>query len=121
MSEIIDFDKLLPEPRIIRLSGKELKVYPGKLKALIKIQKAFTQFTEATGDEKLTIMDELINLLSVIMPGLKDDDVDIAVEQVGDLVALAYQSSKPTNSPLMDRAKMSPTEEKKTDKTSLEP
>ena len=107
MSEIVDLDKLVPEPKKVKLSGKILDVYPGKIKALIRIQKAFASFKDAGEDEKLDLMDRVVTALAEIIPGIKEEDVDISMEQLPVLVNLAYQtSSNPAETPLAEKNDM---------------
>jgi hypothetical protein len=116
MSEIIDLDKLLPEPKEIKISGKILKLYPGKVKTIIKIQKAFAGFKEASPEDQSKSLTSLVDILAEIIPGIKNDDVDISVEQLPKIIDLAYQSSVPENVELPKKADGS-TDEKKTLKT----
>lgn len=120
--DVIDLDKLLPEPKEVKISGKIVKVYPGKLKVLIKIQKAFSAFKGAEPEKQGELMDNLISALSVIMPDLKNEDIDISIEQLPALVNLAYESSLPKDNPLVKKNDMNitPTAEKKTVITSVE-
>ena len=93
MADVINLDKLLPEPKEVEISGRIVKVYPGKLKVLIKIQKAFTAFKGAVPEKQVELMEGLIEVLSKIMPNLKDEDMDISIEQLPALVNMAYESS----------------------------
>jgi hypothetical protein len=107
MSDVKDFDVLLPEPVKIKLSGKIIDLYPGRVKALAKIQKAFNAFKDKPDDPEL--FEGVIDALSLIIPSLKDDDMDIALVQIPMLIELAYQVSVPTE------AREVVTTEKKTD------
>lgn len=124
MSNVIDLDKLLPEPKKVIISGKELEVYPGKIKALIRIQKAFASFKNAGEDDKLDLMNSVVEGLAQIMPGIRDEDVDISMEQLPVLVNLAYETSvpKPDGKSLTEKNQMSVSseDEKKTEVISQE-
>lgn len=122
MTEIIDLDKLLPEPKKIKISGKVLMLYPGKIKTLIKIQKAFAGFKEASTEEQSGLLESVVDTLVKIIPDIKNDDVDIGIEQLPEIINIAYQSSIPKDLNLAKKNKMatdSP-DQKKMPKTSQE-
>ena len=123
MADVINLDKLLPEPKEVEISGRIVKVYPGKLKVLIKIQKAFTAFKGAVPEKQVELMEGLIEVLSKIMPNLKDEDMDISIEQLPALVNIAYESSLPEKIDLVKKNNMNitPNVEKKTQITSVKP
>jgi len=123
MPEVIDLDKLLPEPKEIKISGKVLKLYPGKIKTLISIQKAFSSFQEAKSqNDQADLLDSVINALAKIIPEIKNDDVDISIEQLPKIIDLAFQSSVPKDMDMAKKNKMAPvaSDQKKMPKTSSE-
>lgn len=115
--QVIDLDKLVPEPVKIKLSGKIMDLYPGKLKTVIKLQNAFSRMRDGqTGNPE-----EVIDILSTIIPQIKDDDVDIDVSrQLPKLVELAYEVSMPAGNRMTKEQSMAPTTEKKTQTDSSE-
>lgn len=109
MSEVVDLDKLVPEPKKIKLNGRIIDLYPGKLKTIIKLQRAFTALQK--GD--IQMMDKVIDALAELIPAIKDDDMDISLPTLGALVQLAYESSLPPGSSNTKDASMTPITEKK--------
>ena len=105
MSDIIDLDILQPEPKKIKLNGKILDLYPGKLKTIIRIQKAFVVFKDTQGTDS-EALDKVIDALAEIIPDLKNDDVDIAVTQIPKLIELAYRSALPEDSKVVAKSEM---------------
>lgn len=101
MTEIQDLDALLPDVKKIKISGKILNLYPGKLKSLIRIQKAFLAFQDAKQTD-MKLFDDVINALAEIIPDLKRDDVDISMEQIPVLVSIAYTTSIPKDAVTKD-------------------
>lgn len=114
--EVIDLDSLAPEPKKIKLSGKVIDLYPGKLKTIMKLQKAFGEMSKGEGS-----MEEVIEILSVLVPRIKDDDIDISMPVLTKLVALSFEVSMPKNIGEASKANMTPTTEKKMEITSDEP
>ena len=111
--EVQDLDILQPEPIKIKLSGQIIDLFPGKLKALIKIQKAFNAFQTAKADQDS--FDNIVNALAVLIPRLKDDDIDISIANIPVLIELAYKVSVP------NEAKELIDTEKKTDSSPQSP
>lgn len=110
---VTNLDKLSPEPKKIILSGKEVTLYPGKIKALIKIQKAFVKLRDSELEDKLQHLEEVVNALSILIPRIKDDDIDLSFEQITDIVNMAYASSMPANKEIIEENKMAVNTEKK--------
>jgi hypothetical protein len=109
MVEILNLDKLIPEPITAILGGKEIKVYPGKLKSLIKTLRAFKNFKDAEGlDGQLAVMDSLMDALKSFVPALNDDDMDISIDQVNSLVELAFKVSQPADDTEIKKAELDP-------------
>lgn len=117
MSEVIDLDKLVPEPKKIKLNGKIIDLYPGKLKTIIKLQRAFSGLQMGNTDK----IDDVITILSEIIPALKDDDMDIPLATLERLVQLAYETAMPQNNTNSAEAKMTLNDEKKTEMELKEP
>lgn len=117
MSDVVDLDKLVPEPKKIKLNGKIIDLYPGKLKTIIRLQRAFTALQKGDTEK----IDDVINTLSEIVPALKDDDMDIPLSTLQTLVQLAYETSMPRNNENSQEAKMTVDTEKKTEEALKEP
>lgn len=111
MTDIIDLDILTPEVKKIKLNGVIMDLYPGKLKTIIRIQKAFIAFEAANGTDS-EALDRVIKALSEIIPDLKKDDVDISVNQIPVLIQLAYKSALPDDATIVPKTDM--TVQKKT-------
>jgi Cu/Ag efflux pump CusA len=92
---MIDLDNLLPEPTQVKISGRVLNVYPGKLKALIKLQKVFLSFADLNKSDQMNKMEEVVEALGSFIPELKENDVDISLAQLPKIVEIAYQTSMP--------------------------
>lgn len=114
--EILDLDKLIPEPKKIKLNGKIIDLHPGKLKTLIKLQRSFLAFQNSNGENQEQLLDEVINTLAVLIPAIKDEDMDISLTQLPVLIEVAYKASMPET-----KATTPITAQKKTTEPSPEP
>lgn len=109
---MIDLDALLPKPIKVKISGKVVDLYPGKLKILIKIQNMANEITD--GEQSLNKIKELLDLLSEIIPAIKTDpDLDISPLQINKIIEVAYKALTPTDSKELDSAQMNPVADKK--------
>lgn len=117
MSEVIDLDALLPKPVKVKISGKVVDLYPGKLKILVRIQ---DMANGLDGKQSLEKVNEMLDLLSEIIPAIKTDkDLDISPLQVNKIIEVAYKALTPTNSEELKSAKMQVnTDKKKEEKNS---
>lgn len=106
MAETLDLDKLLPEPRDVTICGKKVKVFPGKMKTILALQRAFGAFQQAKTGEQMAIMENLLGILCKMMPALKDEDMDIAPSQIPALVEIAYESFTPKEQEAVKEAGM---------------
>lgn len=111
MADVIDLDKLVPEPKKIKLNGKIMDLYPGKLKTIIKLQRDFTALQQGDGEK----LEAVINTLAEILPDIKKEEVDIPLPVLRALVQLAYETSMPSDNANTAEAKMTPSTEKKTE------
>lgn len=118
MSEVIDLDALLPKPVKVKISGKVVDLYPGKLKILVRIQDMANGMSD--GKQSLEKVEEMLDLLSEIIPAIKTDkDLDISPLQVNKIIEVAYKALTPTNSEELKSAKMQVnTDKKKEEKNS---
>lgn len=114
--EILDLDKLIPEAKKIKISGKVVDLYPGKLKTLIKLQKAFLAFQNGSSEEQGKLLDDVMECLSVLVPAIKTDDLDISMTQLPVLIEVAYRASMPADA----KVPATPTTQKKTEELSPE-
>ncbi|MFA5634101.1 MAG: hypothetical protein WC973_03040 [Candidatus Dojkabacteria bacterium] len=113
MAEVVDLDALLPKPVKVKISGKVVDLYPGKLRTLVKIQD-LAQDLDAGGEKDLEKVRELLEALSDIIPAIKTDkDIDISPLQVQRLIEIAYNSLVKDDSEELNTAKMNPTLDKK--------
>lgn len=113
MSEVYDLDALLPKPVKVKISGKIVDLYPGKLKTLVKIQNMADAMI-AGGEQSLNQVSEILDALSEIIPAIKDDkDIDISPLQINKLIEIAYKMLTVNNSEELNTAQMGATTDKK--------
>ena len=120
MVEPINLDKLLPEPTEVTISGKLVKVLPGKMKALIAVQKSFSAFNDSKPEDRPMLIERVLEALTKVMPALADDDIDIHPDQISGLVEIAYKSFMPKAQVATVKAGMGVDDLKKVPKTSQE-
>jgi len=90
MSEVIDLDALLPKPVKVKISGKVVDLYPGKLKILVRIQDMANGMSD--GEQSLEKVKEMLDLLSEIIPAIKTDkDLDISPLQVNKIIEVGNE------------------------------
>ncbi len=112
MEEIMDLDALLPKPIKVKISGKVVDLYPGKLKILVRIQDMASGMTD--GEQSLEKINEMLDLLSEIIPAIKTDkEIDISPLQVNKIIEVAYKALTPTDSKELNSAQMNPSLDKK--------
>jgi hypothetical protein len=112
MEEIMDLDALLPKPIKVKISGKVVDLYPGKLKILVRIQDMASGMTD--GEQSLEKINEMLDLLSEIIPAIKTDkEIDISPLQVNKIIEVAYKALTPTKSKELNSAQMNPSLDKK--------
>lgn len=112
MEEIMDLDALLPKPIKVKISGKVVDLYPGKLKILLKIQDMTNGMVG--GEQSLEKIKEMLDLLSEIIPAIKTDkDLDISPLQVQKIIEVAYKALTPSESKELSSAQMNPAIDKK--------
>lgn len=110
MEEIMDLDALLPKPIKVKISGKVVDLYPGKLKILVKIQEMGKNLASGGAEQ----LHEILELLSQIIPAIKeDDDFDISPLQIQKIIEVAYSAIASNESKELNSAKMNPTDKKK--------
>ncbi len=112
----MDLDALLPEPIKVKISGKVVDLYPGKLKILARIQNVGKDIMG--GDGSKDQLAEVLDLLSQIIPAIKEDeDLDISPLQIQKIIEVAYNAQVPTDSKELKTAKMNPSDKKKEERT----
>jgi hypothetical protein len=82
MSDVLDLDALMPEPKTIILGGNKIKVQPPKLKTVFALQKTFIMLQDGKPDAG----EKIVEALSAIVPDIKNDNVDLTVEQLQALI-----------------------------------
>ena len=110
MSDILDLDLLLPEPKQVKLNGKVYEVFPPTVKQILRLQKIGQgiQTGSIVGDEAES---QLIEGLSVLMPALKEEEnLDLTFDQMVALIAFLQKTAVPET----EASKQYPVE-KKTD------
>lgn len=114
MSEILDLDSLLPKPIRIKISGKVVDLFPGKLKMLVRIQDMATSLLADGNNPDIGKISEIIDALSELIPALKTDKtLDISPVQITRIIEIAYQSLTVTDSPELNSSNMGATVDKK--------
>lgn len=113
MSDYIDLDALLPKPVKVKISGKLVDLYPGKLKTLVKIQGMADEMLVG-GEESLSKVAEMLDALSEIIPAIKTDkEIDVSPLQVNKLIEIAYKLLTVENTPQSNTSEMGSTNDKK--------
>ena len=121
--QVLDLDELAPTGHgLVKLNGKKYKLYPPKIKNLIRLIKVEEEYyrlaaipeTERDGDEVLAAVEMLKDALEPIMPELKKDDVDLSAGQAAGLLAYALSLSVPEEVKAAAPAGDGATAEKKT-------
>jgi hypothetical protein len=106
---LLDLDVLTPEPKTVKIGGKIYKCYPPTLRQLIKI--ATLKDLDTTEPEN--IEKKVLDVLSTIIPGIENDEVELNILQLHALIdfvndmaspeklekAKAYSVEKKINSP----------------------
>lgn len=109
----MDLDVLLPKPKKVRLNGQIYDVNPPRVKDLIKLTRLAGELQSSSDesvDDRLTAM---VDLLGNIMPGLKEDNVDISFTQVLGLFTFISQMANPAENSALKSLGIEPTAEKK--------
>jgi|SRR3990172_833956 len=106
MAEVLNLDKLVPEPIEIELYGQLIKVFPGRLRALIKAQRALLSLRDAgtDPDNQVSLMEELVDSVARFVPDIIEKDLDFTMEQLAELINIAYKASQPVEAPATETA-----------------
>jgi adenylosuccinate synthase len=96
MSDILDLDAILPEPRQVKLNGKTYTILPAKLKDFIAIQKLFLSFQDV-GDptKQVSAIEEITKVLKPIIPNV--EEMDVTFEQLLAILQFSYNTAAPKN------------------------
>lgn len=95
MSEVLDLDILIPEPKKVKISGKIIDCYPPKIRQLLSMQMVWDKIKSADSSEAEQL---LIDVLAPIVPAIKDDkDLDFTIDQLTTLLQYAQNIAIPDN------------------------
>lgn len=115
----LDLDTLRPEPKIVHLCGKELPVYPPRIKDIIRLIDLQKRVNEAEKTADFDMLHALKDALTPMMPGLDDPEVDITFEQLQVLIEFIMRMATPATVKEMQEKGITPAEpEKKTEDAS---
>lgn len=88
MADVLDLNKLAPEPRKFLLGDKELEVHPPRLKTIVEIEKFFSELETLNPKESLLRASAIAEKL---VPAMKEDDsIDFTPEQILALINFIY-------------------------------
>lgn len=93
----LDLDALAPEVKKVKLGGNIIDVYPPRFKNLVALMKLVNQIREVGNDESKTLelIEALRSSLIPMIPALKDENVDLTIEQLQVLLEFVMQVSTP--------------------------
>lgn len=95
MSELLDLDALLPEPKKIKINGKIIECHPPTIRQLLAIQKAADASTGANVDPQEAV-ERLEEALSAIVPAIKEDkSIDFTLNQFYSLIKFLQEDAIP--------------------------
>ena len=117
MSKVIDLSSLNPESKRVKLTeDTEITLLPGKLKLLIKIQKAsaLSEAKDATEQERVDAIDRLCGYIGELIPEFEEGKVDLTIPQIKAIVQLAFEDSIPKKAKNLKEAGMKPNQKKMT-------
>lgn len=97
---LLDLDTLDPRPGTVKLHGKEFTVYPpsvGQIVKLTKVAKSLDDFTDTKVDgvSAIELVEKLLDVLDPIIPGIKDDKVQLNMAQAGALMRFVFSLASP--------------------------
>jgi hypothetical protein len=95
MSDILDLDVLVPEPKKAKIAGKIVDVYPPKVLHLIEMQRVFEKFKEGNvlgADATKMIRDAILPIVPAIQ---EDPTIDFTMEQLLALLRFAQSIAVP--------------------------
>ena len=88
---MLDLDKLDPKPYKVILRGKEIEVYPAKIRATMEIERYFKELGEMKGDEAI---ERAFAILTPLIPALEDKTLDFTIEQLLKIMQLVYRGEE---------------------------
>lgn len=92
MSDVLDLDALLPEPKKIKINGKLIDCYPPKVKHLISMQRVFARIQNAQDTDEAEKLIE--DVLAPIIPAIREDDtIDFTLDQLKALLQFAQNAA----------------------------
>lgn len=109
----LDLDLLQPQPKYVRLDGKRYAVYPPRVKDIANLARLAGQLRvvdENTVEQKVN---EMLDAFKRIMPGLKDNEVDLTIEQLTMLFEFVNRMVSPAENSALKSMGIEPTAEKK--------
>jgi ASC-1-like (ASCH) protein len=90
--QILDLDALAPQPKKVKLGGKIIDVNPPRLKQLIKLVRIFSSLENVKDKEALEDVNQIVEELEYMAPGIKD--MDLTIDQMRALIEFAMIQSQ---------------------------
>lgn len=122
----IDLDTLQPQSATVKLNGETYAVQAptvGEMLKLSRIADKFQKLEGTTGEngEILEAIDDLLEVLDPVIPGIKEGDVALTLQQAGALLGFVMQLSSPQDNKALKEAGIDPADstEKKIPNDSL--
>lgn len=94
MSDTLDLDQLIPEPKTVKVNGKVYELKPLKLKTLLNLQKILSTAKDKSNEEMLTLMDDMFASLKPIVPDI--EEMDLTLPQTLALMDFIYRNEQAT-------------------------
>jgi hypothetical protein len=92
MSDTLDLDQLLPDPKTVKVNGKVYELKPLKLTDFIVIQKLLASTQGKTDIEMIEVMGDMFTSLRPIVPDI--DEMDLTIEQTLALMEFIYKQEQ---------------------------
>ena len=109
----LDLDLLQPQTKKVKLGDKVYDVYPPRVKDIANLARIAGELQDTTSENLQQKVSEMLNTFGNIMPGLKEDGVDLSLEQLTALFSFVNSMASPTENSALKAMGVEPTAEKK--------
>ncbi len=109
----LDLDLLQPQSRKVKLNGNLYDVYPPKVKDIANLARLAGQLQQQDGNDIQQKIDQMVSAFASVMPALKEDNVDLTLEQVIALFQFVNGMVSPTENSALKSMGIEPSTEKK--------
>lgn len=109
----LDLDLLQPQARKVKLNGKLYDVYPPKVKDIANLARLAGKLQTNDGTDLQAKLDNMVNAFASVMPALKEDGVDLTMEQVTALFGFVNSMVSPADNSALKQMGIEPNTEKK--------